>query len=104
MAPRFPHTITLIRPVLGSDGDYTFPAGTTLKGAVFRRRLKELTPGVGDTVIVTAQGFLPVGTDVQLGDRITRGTDRWVVVSVVDAEDDRGVVDHVGVELGPVGS
>lgn len=104
MAPRFPHTLTLIRPTVGTDGDLTFPAGTTVKGALFRRRMKPVVAGVGEQVIVTAQAFLPAGTDVRLRDRIVRGTDRFQVLNVVDGEDDDGRTDHVGVELGYVGS
>jgi len=104
MAPRFPDTLTLIRPTLNADGDWVFPAGTTVSGALFRRRRKAVVPGVGEQGIVTAQAFLPAGTDVQLNDRLVRGTDRFQVLNVVDGEDDRGRVDHIGVELGDVGS
>ncbi len=99
MAPRFPHTLTLIRPVLGTGGDYTFSAGTTVKGALFRVRQQRRVPGQGEQGIVTAQAFLPSGTDVQLGDRLVRGTDRFRVANFVTAEDDRGNTSHVGVQL-----
>ncbi len=104
MAPRFPHTLTIIRPVLGTGGDWTFPAGMTVKGALFRRRRKAIVPGVGEQGIVSAQAFLPAGTDVRLNDRLVRGTDRFQVLNVVDGEDDDNRLDHVGVELGDVGS
>lgn len=104
MAPRFPHTLTLIRPVLGEGGDYTFPAGTTVKGALFRVRQTRRVPGQGEQGIVTAQAFLPSGTDVQLEDRLVRGTDRFRVAGFVDAEDDRNSTSHVGVQLVDVGA
>lgn len=99
MAPRFPHTLTLIRPVIGTGGDYTYPAGTTVKGALFRVRANRRVPGQGEQGIVTAQAFLPGGTDVQLEDRLVRGTDRFRVSEVTVAEDDRGRTSHVGVKL-----
>ena len=104
MAPRFPHTLTLIRPVLGTDGDYTFPAGTTVNGALFRVRQSRRVPDQGEVGIVIAQAFLPSGTDVQRGDRLTRGADRFRVETVIVAEDDRGGTSHVGVQLVDVGA
>ncbi len=102
MAPRFPHTLTIIRPALNSGGDWTFPAGTTVMGALFRRRRKAIVPGVGEQGMVSAQAFLPAGTDVRLNDRLVRGSDRFQVVNVVDGEDDGARVDHIGVELADV--
>jgi hypothetical protein len=102
MAPRFPHTLTLIRPTLGSDGDWSFAAGTAVNGALFRRRRKAIVAGQGEQAIVTAQAFLPLGTDVQLNDRLERGSDRFVVLNVVVGEDDDSRTDHIGVELGDV--
>lgn len=108
MAPRFPHTLTLIRPVLvisgESMGDYTFPAGTTVKGALFRNRATRRVPGQGEQDIVIAQAFLPSGTDVALGDRLVRGADRFRVAGVTVAEDDRGNTSHVGVQLVDAGA
>jgi hypothetical protein len=52
--------------------------------------------------MVSAQAFLPAGTDVRLNDRLVRGSDRFQVVNVVDGEDDGARVDHIGVELADV--
>ncbi len=104
MAPRFPHTLTLIRPVPDGAGGYTFPAGTAVKGALFRVRQQRRVPGQGEQGIVNAQAFLPSGTDVQRGDRLIRGTDRFRVETVTVAEDDRGRTSHVGVGLVDVGA
>lgn len=99
MAPKFPHTLTLARPSIQPNGSLTIPAGSTVKGALFRRRTQRTVGGAGEAAIVVAQAWLPSGTDVRRGDRLTRGADQFEVVTVIQGEDDRGCTDHVGVEL-----
>lgn len=99
MAPRFPHTLTLIRPEIGQHGDWTFPAGSSIRGFLVPVKRREIVNDAGDVSIVVAQAWLPRGTDVRRSDRLVRGSHRFVVVQVADGEDDLAYVDHVGVQL-----
>lgn len=99
MGPKFGKTLTLIRPVLTSTGNLTFPAGSSVKGALWRMRRRGSAPGQGDISIVDARAFLPAGTDVRLDDRIVDGSNRYRVTWAMDGEDDSGTIDHIGVEL-----
>lgn len=110
---RFAQTATLIRPTIGPGGDLTFPAGSTVKCALWARKRKQVL-AEGELFEVTAEAFVPKGTDVQRRDRLelasgqVNGPARFEVLTVVTAHDDLGRVHHVGLELRdapePVGS
>lgn len=104
--PRFPQTVELLRPTIDPKGDVVVPAsGTLVSGAVWMRRRKPVQAGVGEVREVVAMGFLPSGTDVARRDRLHLGSGQvggphqFVVLEVVPAFDDRGRLNHVGLEL-----
>lgn len=104
VGPRFPGSGTLIRPVIGTGGDLTFPAGTSVRCGVWARRRKQVL-AEGELFEVTAMGFLPSGTDVARRDRLELangqpgGPARYEVLTVIPAVDDMGRENHVAVEL-----
>lgn len=104
MGPRFMQSVNLQRPTVNGQGDLVLPSGTLVSGAVWDRRRKQVVGGTGELFTVTAQGFLPVNTDVRERDRLTVSAGHLLgtaydVVTVVSAFDDRGRASHVGVEL-----
>lgn len=102
---RFPQTVTLIRPTVGSKGDLSFPEGSSVKCGLWPRRRKQVLGGAGEVFEVTAVAFVPKGTDVQRRDRVVLasgqpgGPGRFEVLTVIPAFSDRGTVHHIGLEL-----
>lgn len=101
--PRLFQKVVIQRPTVQDFGDLTLSGVGTVDGAVWPRRRKQIVGGNGELFEVTAIGFLASGTDVRLRDRITL-SGQWAgttyeVLNVVSAFDDRGILNHVGVEL-----
>ncbi len=101
MGPRLFQTLIHQRPSVGTTGDLVSGATSLVSGSIFQRRRKAVVGGQGELIEVTATGFLPPGADVLERDQLTvSGTaQRFEVVNVVSGHDDRGNLDHVGVEL-----
>lgn len=97
---RLKTTGTLQRPTIGSSGQLTAGSNTTVKCAIFRRKLQQVVGGVGEVHQVTALAFVAAGTDVKRRDQLTVGSDTFVVLEVIPAVDDFGVEDHIGLQLG----
>jgi hypothetical protein len=102
---RFPQVVTLSRPEIASNGDVVATSGTQVRAAIWMRRKKSVLTEIGEAMEVVAQGFFPRGTDVQRRDRVelasgqAGGPQLFEVLTVIPGFDDRGVSDHVGVEL-----
>jgi len=97
---RYFTTADIDRPTFDSRGDRVY--ANVVSGARFSfwdRRRKDVLGGQGELLTVTAIGFLPSGTDVQVRDRISSQGRTFDVVTTVSGRDDRGVLDHIGVEL-----
>jgi hypothetical protein len=99
MGPRFFQTVTIYRSTVKRDGSLQFAAGVPVSGSVWDRRRKAIVGQAGEVHTVTAQGFLPATADVRLRDHLVVGGRRFEVLHVVSGHDDRGTLDHVGVEL-----
>lgn len=100
MALRMRKTGTLRRPTVNSSGQAVVSgAGTSISLALWRRKLQQVVGGVGEVQTITAMAFVPSGTDVERRDWLTVAGEEFVVSEVVPAEDDRGRVDHIGLQL-----
>ena len=103
MGPRFFQSIRLKRPTINAAGDRVLPAGSLVSGAIWHRRRKAVLGGIGEQIEVTAVGFLPRLTDVRVRDELSivapPGGQTFEVINVVSGYSDRGIHDHVGVEL-----
>lgn len=101
MGPRLFQALLLQRPTVGASGDLVAGSNTAVSGSIFQRRRKAVIGGTGELTEITAVGFLAAGTDVMTRDQLTVSgtTQAFEVVTVVSGHDDRGTVDHVGVEL-----
>jgi hypothetical protein len=95
---------TLHRPAVAGSGDAEYSGdGTPVRLALWMRRPSLLIQGQGEAYVSRGQAFLPASTDVQRRDRITvasgflAGT--YEVTEIVPAHDDRGRLDHWGVEV-----
>jgi hypothetical protein len=101
MGPRYFQNLIHQRPTVGGSGDLVSGATTLISGAVWHRRRKAVVGGQGELVDITAIGFIPAGTDIQTRDELTvSGTTlRFEVVHVISGYNDRGDIDHVGIEL-----
>lgn len=99
--PRFFQIAKIRRPIVGDFGDVTLGPATRVKAAVWHRKLKAVIGGQGELMEVTAVGFFPPATDLQVRDRITvDGTSlNLEVLHVISGYDDRGVTNHVGAEM-----
>lgn len=78
-------------------------SGTTLKVAFWTRKLLAVVGPTGDINSTDATGFLPAGTDVERRDQLTVNGRVYEVLQVISADDDRGKVDHIGVQLQDIG-
>ena len=94
---RFGKTCTLERPTVSSKGQAVGGAPTTVKCALWKRRLRAVIGG--EVTQVDAVAFVPSGTTVALRDQMVQAGERFVVMSVVPADDDRGRTDHIGLQL-----
>jgi hypothetical protein len=101
MGLRFFQVLTHQRPTVGASGDLVSGASSNVSGAVWHRRRKAVIGGQGELESIDAIGFIPSGVDIQTRDQLTiSGTAlRFEVVHVVSGYDDRGTIDHVGLEL-----
>lgn len=98
--PRFFTTALIERPAFNEFGDRVY--STVASGVSFSfwdRRRKSVIAGTGEELDVIAQGFLPSGTDIRVRDRITSLGRAFDVVTLVSGRDDRGRLNHLGVEL-----
>ncbi len=91
---------TLARPTIGDSGQLTVPAGSTVKCALFKRKLQQVVGNTGEVHQVTAIAFVGPTVDVERRDQLTVGSDTFVVLEVTPADDDQGVTDHIGLQLG----
>ena len=102
---RYFTTADIDRPTFDTHGDRVYSSVVSgVRFSFWSRRRKDILGGQGELLSVDAIGFLPSGTDVERRDRISAtGPDgvarTFDVVHVVPGWDDRGVLDHVGVEL-----
>jgi len=97
---RFFTTADIDRPSFSVTGDRVY--ASVVSGVPFStwdRRRKSVLGGAGELLAVTAIGFFPAGTDVAERDRVTALGAAYEVVTVVSGHDDRGIQDHIGVEL-----
>lgn len=104
MGPRFFQTVIVQARTVNAAGDRVLASGVEYDGAVWHRRLKSVLAGQGEELEVTAQGFLISGATVARGDQLSvKGTDqRYDVVTVISGFDDRGRLNHIGVELASI--
>ena len=101
---RFSKSCVIRRPVLSGRGQAVVSgSGTTVKCALWRQRLHNVVGGVGEVRQYDATLFVPAGTDIELRDQVTQAGVLYAVVSVTPADDDLGVLDHIGAQLKLVG-
>lgn len=97
---RYFTTADIDRPSFDQHGDRTYTSVVSgVRFSFWDRRRKDVVGGQGESLTVTAIGFLPSGTDVAERDRITSKGRQFDVVTLVSGRDDRDVLDHLGVEL-----
>lgn len=96
---RFAKIGTLKRMTVGTDGRLSVGSSTSISCALWRRRRKHVVGNVGEANQVTAIAFVPSGTDVVLRDQLSVAGENFSVVNVVPSDDDRGRLDHIGLEL-----
>lgn len=101
MGPRLFQTVIVQTRTVNAGGDRVLASGVAYSGAVWSRRRKSVLAGQGEELDVNAQGFLQPDAVIKNGDQLTiSDTDqRYDVVTVISGYDDRGVLDHIGVEL-----
>ena len=92
---RFDKTCTLERPTVNASGQAVVSDPATTVSCAFWKRRILLIAAVGEVKQVDAVAFVPSGTDVSVRDQLVQGGERFVVLNVVPADDDRGLVDCV---------
>ncbi len=96
---------TLRRPTINAaSGQLVVPSsGTAVKLAFWSRKLLAVVGNTGEIKSTDAVGFLPAGTDVERRDQLTVNGRVYEVLQVIPADDDRGRLDHIGVQLQDIG-
>lgn len=96
---------TLRRPTVTSTGQLSVPvSGTSVKVAFWTRKLQAVFGPTGEVNNVDALGFLPAGTDVKRRDQLTVSGRIYTILQLVNADDDTGREDHIGVQLQEIGT
>jgi len=106
MAPRYFTSGSIYRPTIDRYGDRTVTSGQVVASGVrmsiWDTKAKDLVAG-GELVKITAVGFLPSGTNIATRDVISGVAAlpgrRFEVLWIASGVDDRGRIDHVGVQL-----
>jgi glycerol kinase len=90
----------LSRPTLNERNQLIAGETTTsIKCAFFDRKMQALISTTGEVNSTDALAFVPAGTDVERRDQMVVSAVTYIVLKVIPGRSDRGVVDHIGLQL-----